>query len=217
MAGHHTGAMLLEDTHPEDVEWMPTLVPGVPGTTLSAAAGLWQGLQRPSCQRIPLSTSYRGGCGSDGLCKGECRSVSGCSGHLMPAARQCPQMRLSVPPHPTAQAADAVPAGDVLGVMPDSFHPCPGPGEFVHSAAQRWMSAASAAAPLPMPGRLIPAQASFHPLLGSDYSPWGGMDGVWTGSWVHCTCVGGRKLLSICLPADFSQHLPAAPFGCSLE
>lgn len=69
------------------------------------------------------------------------------------------------------------------------------------------MSAASAPAPLPMPGRLLPAQASFHLLLGSDYSPWRGMDSVWTGSWGHCPYVGGGKPFSIHLPADFQPAL----------
>lgn len=58
-----------------------------------------------------------------------------------------------------------------------------------------------------MPGRLLPAQASFHLLLGSDYSPWRGMDSVWTGSWGHCPCVGGGKPFSIHLPADFQPAL----------
>lgn len=120
MAGHHSGAVLLEDTHPEEVEWMPALFPGVPGTALSAAVGLClgaAGAQLPENPSLDQLHGGGGGCGSGRFQRDECllRVSRAKGGHLVPAAWQSPQMEPSVPPHPTGQAADAVPAGHVPG------------------------------------------------------------------------------------------------------
>lgn len=110
------------------------------------------------------------------------------------AHRRSPRLSHPVPPAPLKLACHGSWAscgccghrGCVRSdVCPSAPPPPPRPPTrgIYYSAARRWMPAvAAAAAPLPngaqgMPGSLIPAQ-SLHPLLGSGYSPWGGMAGV---------------------------------------
>ncbi|KAI1234947.1 hypothetical protein IHE44_0002573 [Lamprotornis superbus] len=50
-----------EDTHPEDTEQMPALFPGAPGTTLSAATGLWLGAAGAHLLANPSPHQLHGG------------------------------------------------------------------------------------------------------------------------------------------------------------
>lgn len=125
-------------------------------------------------------------------------------GHLVPAAWQCPQMdgwmESSVPPHPACQAVDAV---------PDSSSPRPWTGGIYSlsspNAVKMDVSSISSSS---SPHARESHPCTSHPLLDSNY--WEGMDGVWTGSWGHCTCVGGGKPFSIRLPADFQPVIPCS-------
>lgn len=106
----------------------------------------------------------------------------------------------------------------VPGMMPDSSTPPPPQNGGIYGlSSPKDASATSAAAPLPMPGRLIPAQASFHPLLGSDESPWG------RAGWYLDRQLGPLYLrrrweaFQHPPPADSSQRLPAFLLGCSVQ
>lgn len=133
MAGHHTGAMLLEDTLPKKLLLGLKMWSGCLPSSQERPAPLclhlrrsgW-GLQGPSCQQIPLGTSCTGGLQQWRVLEGRV-AAQGVSCYGWPSGA-CSMAMLSVPLHPTGQAADAVPAGDVPGVMPDpSFPPLSSP------------------------------------------------------------------------------------------
>lgn len=100
VAGHHTGAMLLEDTLPKKLLLGPKMWSGCLPSSQERPAPLclhlrrsgW-GLQGPSCQQIPLGTSCTGGCSSGGFWKDVwlLRVSRATGGHPVPVAWQCSQ------------------------------------------------------------------------------------------------------------------------------
>lgn len=161
MAGCDAGAMLLEYTHPEDMEQMPALFPEAPAPLCLQLRALAGGCRAPPAGKSLSASPVWGGCGSGRFCKDECRSMSECSG--------CPMLRVGIwcLQHGNAHRwmdgwnpqFHLIPLVKLWMLCLTPLPPDPGLVEFIHSAAQmlsRWTSAASAAAPLPMPGRVIP-------------------------------------------------------------
>lgn len=64
MAGHHTGAMLLEDIHPEDVGWIPALFQERLAPLCLQLWGSAWGLRGPAAGKSFSAPAARGGCSS---------------------------------------------------------------------------------------------------------------------------------------------------------
>lgn len=76
-AGRHTSQKAFAG--PKDVEWMPALFPGAPGTTLSASAALWLGAAGAQLPANPPRHQLHGGAAAVAGFGRTC----GCSGCLV--------------------------------------------------------------------------------------------------------------------------------------